>query len=229
MSRFSATINIVTLKLLEDRYAKSTKKMDKYIAGLLRTYCVQKQFDYNSTTSLVEWDSLLVTFYASIKKDDGGEFNTSSINSIRYSTARLLKEKLHVDILHHNAFTKSNNVHAALRAKLKRLGKGSTKQFDVISDEDQEKLALMLTDTPIRLQWKVWLTVMLHFLNRGMENMHSLLKSDLIFSTNPNAKQTVTMRDQLTKNHRGINDNSRSNEAIIYDSNSFCSISLMLK
>ncbi len=51
----------------------------------------------------------------------------------------------------------------------------------------------MTVDMPKLLQWKAWMTIMLHFLN-GNENIVDLQTRDLIIKTE-DGKKTIHLRD----------------------------------
>jgi hypothetical protein len=119
------------------------------------------------------------------------------------------------DIINDVEFTKSNEIFYALTKNLKNKGMGSTKHFDVLEKEDLAKIKDLSASSPKELQWKVWISIMLHFLNRGQENMHLLKKEDLIMEKDTNGKTAIRLRDFKTKNHQGT-DTNPSTEAVIY-------------
>jgi hypothetical protein len=208
--------NIGVDDVIASQYNKSTLRNDKYAEKLLKEFCVLKNFDYNRNSSLSEWDSLLCEFFVSTKKNDGTDFHAASLHSLRYSISRLLKAKLDIDIISNDNFKKCSNVHKAMIRKLKKSGKGCVKHFDVICDEDLKKIADMPSTTPIQLQWRVWLNIMLHFLNRGRENIHELKKTDVEVLKRFDGKRMLKLRDFQTKNHQG-DDGRRSTEAILIE------------
>jgi hypothetical protein len=211
--RFAESVDLEDI--LRCKYMKSTLKNNKYAEKLLRDYCLLKGYNYDIEMNSEKWDQILCLFYASLKKFDGTTFNSSSLKSIRYSISRLLHQKLNNDILKDASFVKSNEVFSALMKKLKNEGKGSSKHFNVVEKEDLQKIQELNASSPVELQWKVWVSIMLHFLNRGMENMHNLMKNDLIINEDANGKKCLRLRDFLTKNHQGTN-NKPSTEAVMY-------------
>lgn len=213
-------------EILLSKYAKSTMKTNSYVENLLKNFCDIKEFNYENELSLSVWNDVLSHFYASVRKEDGESFNTASLKSIRYSVARVLKDKLSTDIITDVAFTKSNEIFTALLKKMKNDGKGSTHHHDVIEEEDLKKLKEMPTNTPTLLQWKTWTTIMLHFLNRGNENIKDMKKSDLHIEIEGD-KKVIRLRDFKTKNHQGMSSQA-STEAVIYSNGTDnCPVSLI--
>jgi hypothetical protein len=213
-SRFQSDVNVE--EILASQYKASTKRNDKYVENMLQEFCSNKNFNYNDHSSPANWDNLLCEFYASVRKNDGTEFQATSLSSIRYSIVRLMKEKLNMDIVTNDTFRKSNSVHKAMQRKLKTAGKGFIKHFDVITDADLQKIVQMKWDSPVRLQWRVWVTLMIHFLNRGNENIHDMKKGDIMLSMNDKGKKCIQLRDFQTKNHQ-LMDGRKSTEAIIIE------------
>jgi len=156
----------------------------------------------------------LTFFYAHLRKEDGEDMCSASVINIRYSLARYIKSTLTCDIIKDTSFTRANEVFVGKLAKLKRNGKGATKHYDVIVDDDLNNVAALSTNSPVTLQMKVWFTFQFHFAQRGKENIHGMKKSDLLFHTNDRGKTEIHLRDFMTKNHRA-SDSSKSTEAFI--------------
>jgi hypothetical protein len=220
--RFASDINIP--EILSAKFSKKTRYMNKYGERLLETYIREKNIPVNFSSS-DSLDSLLTNFYACVRKEDGTPFTVSTFISLRYSLARVIKEKYHFDIINDILFTKSNEVFSALIIDLKKTGNAIIKHFPIISDDDLKLIAEMPTNTPSSLQLKVWFTIHLHFVLRGRENLHDMIKSDLIFYTEDGIEK-IQMRDKLTKNHRS--DTKPSVDGVISAiNNSDCPVKLI--
>ena len=63
-------------------------------------------------------------------------------------------------------------------------------------------------NTPLGLQNKVFVDVMIYFCNRGRKNLRSMKPSDSTISRDAEGIKYVTRRDQLTKNNREDDDGS---------------------
>jgi hypothetical protein len=213
VSRFDTGVDVDAI--LASQYKPSTLRNDKYAKSLLKNFCELKQFNFDSQV-FSDWDSLLSDFYASVKKSDGSDFNSSSLISIRYSISRIIKKRLNVDIATHDAFKRSASVHKAMLRHLKSKGNGITKHFDVICEEDLQKIGKMPTNSPVLLQWRNWFNIMLHFMNRGRENVGDLKKEDVLILKNNEGKQYLKLRDFQTKNHQGLSVGP-STEAILME------------
>jgi hypothetical protein len=174
-------------------------------------------------------DRELCGFYASLRKEDGDEMTSASLNNIRYGLSRHIRAVMNLDILKDHTFNKSNETFSGKLAKLKRIGHGATKHFDIISPDNLMKIAEMTTDTPNHLQMKTWFTLQYHFAQRGAENIHSMKKSDLRIFLNSRGKKEIHLRDFETKNHRG-SDNTKSTQAVIVEiGSSYCPVVMITK
>lgn len=201
--------------LIMSKYSKKTEYSTKYAIGLFTKFLSRNSLKLE-TLSNSEMASQLCDFYASLRNNSGEDMTSATIKNIRYGITRHLKASRDVDIMKHPDFQHSNDVYMGKMAKLKRQGSGVTKHFEVITKEDLLKISEMKTDSPVNLQLKVWFTIQYHFAQRGAENTHSMLKSDLHIITNANGKMEVHLRDFMTKNHRVL-DASKSTSAFIVE------------
>jgi hypothetical protein len=210
--RFDSTISVE--ELLASQYAKKTANTDHYAWNLLTAYIdkTKANIDFTVSTSI---NAVLCDFYSAVRKEDGSFFTINSLSSIRSALIRVIKKKFDIDISKDATFAKSESVFEAMKRHLKKNGKGETTHYPVISEEDLCKIAEFTPTTPTELQLKVWFTLHFHFALRGRENLHSLEREDLIFSTQ-NGMETIRPKDNVTKNHR--NDTSSSIGAVIYKS-----------
>lgn len=176
--RFASDVNVP--HLLSNKYAKKTTYMNAYAQKLLESFLRFKNITVDYTNAQ-ELDELLCQFYAHVRKEDGEYFSMNTFTSLRYAIARKMKDDHALDIVNGPEFTKSSQVFQAMKAELKKNGKGIVKHYPIISPEDLLKIASMDVGNPTGLQLKVWFTLHMHFVLRGRENLHGLTKSDLVF------------------------------------------------
>lgn len=200
--------------VLLEKYSKKTEYNDNSNYKTFRDFLRHKQ--YNDENNVDKLPERLSEFYPSIRTLDGNFMKSSSISAIRYSLRRVFKRIFDIDIMKDERFVKSNEVYSAVLKTLKREGNGSVEHTPIISDEDIQLIQNMPTNTPVTLQYKVWLCFMIHFINRGLENLHSMKKMDIIINTNNNSK-TLELRDFLTKNHQGMKNFRPSSGAVMHE------------
>ena len=106
-------------KLREEKYAKSTVYNNDYAKRLFIQFIEEKQAVLEKLDKQQLGD-YLSDFYASLRKEDGSHLTMSSLTTIRYSLARILKKELTVDILKDQAFLRANEVFSGKLAFLKK-------------------------------------------------------------------------------------------------------------
>ena len=171
--------------LLEESDAVSTKKSIKFGYERLECFAKIKKVDLTDI-SVSDLDSLLSSFYASLRKADGSLYSKKSLQYIRYGVQRFFLDNRNIDICNKPQFPESVRMFKAVLVKLKREGHGNTKHKDPISPADFDKIqASPLTDcnTPEGLQNKVFIDVLTFFCNRGRENVRNFRASDFTVCT----------------------------------------------
>ncbi|XP_046574535.1 uncharacterized protein LOC124282569 [Haliotis rubra] len=89
--------------------------------------------------------------------------------------------------------------------ELKRIGFAEIKHYPPVAEADMARLYdyVCSSDSPLLLQYKVFVEIMLHFGRRGRENLSVLRISDLAVTTDADGDMYVYMtRDEQTKNHQ---------------------------
>ena len=205
-------------KILDGADAASTKKTIKFGISKLESFAKVKKVNLQDITANVnrdtgagtaELDSLLSSFYACLRKDDGELYTKKSLQYIRYGVQRHFLDNYNIDITQKDRFPQSSKMYKAVLVKLKKEGLGSVKHKDAISVADMEKIQasnLLDCNTPAGLQNKVFVDLMTFFCNRGRENVRFLKPSDFTVATDEDGLRYVTKRDDLTKNRRENDD-----------------------
>ncbi|CAC5399621.1 KCTD1_15 [Mytilus coruscus] len=127
---------------------------------------------------------------------------------VRYGISKYLKEHCSVDISNDVQFAGSKDVFKAVVVDLKKKRYASTDHKPPISKEDLQKLyntnsIAINTTTPFGLQKKVWFDIMFYLCRRGQENLRSMTKKNICFSTDSSGREYVYQQvDEYDKNHR---------------------------
>ena len=94
---------------------------------------------------------------------------------------RHFKRTSSLDITTTSQFPKSNETFQAVLKKLKREGKAETNHHEPINAEDLSLIQDSLDiNTPVGLQRKFFIDIMLFFANRGMENLREMRPEDFV-------------------------------------------------
>ena len=184
-------------------------------AKILREYLKQRKqnLDFESFTP-EQLDEVLGHFYLGARTMQGKTYRGKSLSSLRYSLNRYLKAPPHMkryDIIHDAPFHDSNESYKVAMQEAKAEGKGNIRHTPVISENHRRELYTSLhlnPNTPVGLANKVQFDVRLYFCRRANENMESMTKSTFCVKVdeNTNRKYVMKMEDELTKNHRGMDE-----------------------
>ncbi|XP_062597494.1 uncharacterized protein LOC134258910 [Saccostrea cucullata] len=145
----------------------------------------------------------------------------SSMISMRFGLQKSFMKSNDIDIVNNEEFSRGNVVFSACLVKIKREGTGEVKHKEIISDGDMKKLydcGVFNVDNPKTLQWKVFFEIMLHFCNRGRENLRNMEKDDYVINVDADGRRFVVNNiSRLTKNHRGDSGDDDTNAARMYE------------
>lgn len=142
-----------------------------------------------------------------IRKTDGKQYKTTSLNCLRYSLNRYLKGPPHnkkFDIIKDSSFSNCNENFEAAIAELKRIGLGNVEHYPSINEADRKKLytsMFLSPNTPVGLQNKVQFDIRLYFCRRGMENIPNMTKSTFEIKTDAKSglRYVTKAKDELIK------------------------------
>ena len=143
---------------------------------------------------------------------NGQRYTKKSMVTMKYGLQRhfLLKMLLKdVDIANPAHFKTSLEMFHAVSVQLKSEGLGAVTHKSAIAQEDLQKLyssKALSTNTPHGLQNKVFVDFMLHFCNRGRENLREMKISDFEVKTDVGGTKYAIIKDRMTKNHRENDD-----------------------
>ena len=155
-----------------------------------------------------ELNELLRRFYAEVRQKNGSEYSKSGLTNIRASIQRHLVSPPHnrsINIIKDRDFTSANSVIQGQIQKLRKEGKDITRHKTPIEPEDFAKIMASLDlKTPMGLQDKVFIDVMMHFARRGLEGLRELTPKSIIIKTDSSGQRYATLAfNENEKNHKG--------------------------
>lgn len=225
MKRF-ADISPQDLEEIENaRISKQTKYNDIYVEKLILSFCVEKNLSLTHEKELL--DDLLSRFLSCVRTQNGELFSSGTLTNMYHSSARIIMKKYGFDIRDDGAFRKCSDMLKNMKALSKRAGKGKIEHTEVLTEVDLKKLGDMAYNTPVLLQWRVWILLQIQFAKRGNENSDGMKKSDLVFHISDKGEQYITLRDNVTKNHRGNDSSSSYGGALFANSHANCPVGIV--
>jgi hypothetical protein len=198
------------------RYSKTTNYSTSSAKKLLKDFMQIKSFipDNDSPSFKHQFDSVLHDFLLSVRKEDGTNYSIGGFTNLYFALCRSVMEDYSMDIIHDSLFMKTKNARKTKQAILKKEGKGHVVHTETISQEDLEKISKLDESSPQQLQLKTWFLLHFHLALSGRENDHNLKKTDIVITVE-NGHKCLEIRDMLTKNHRG-NEQEKSIGAKLY-------------
>ncbi|XP_060080750.1 zinc finger protein 718-like [Ylistrum balloti] len=207
--RFAETTNEETsYKRLKIPKADNTLKANRKASVVFRDYLREKgqetDFEQQSVAQLCKH---LGHFYMDARKHDGTHYKTSSLEQFRYSLNRYLRSppfNKQYDIIKDCEFSEANVNFKAVMNELKRMGKGETEHYPVITKADRHTIYSsqhLNVNTPVGLYNKVQFDIRLYFSRRSTENMHKMTKSTFEIVTDfETGLRYVRKADEMFKN-----------------------------
>ena len=129
-------------------------------------------------------------------------------------------------------FKSSNEMFRAMMVQLKKEGLATVVHKPAITPEDMRKLydsEALSVATPGGLQNKVFVDIMIHFCNRGRENLRDMQIRDFQVKTDAQGTKFVVMNDKMTKNHRDDENASQGGRMYQTPQNEMCPVNSFLK
>jgi hypothetical protein len=206
LKRFSVPSEEELEKLVENRQSMNTKKSTSVAINCLRDFCLElkrpTEFEKIEKEDLA---GLLLEFYAGARNKHGELYKKSTLNSIRFGLARYFKAVKEIDIIYDPVFTRSNVIFKAQSIELKKCGKGSINHYPELEPEDLRKIYTSINvASPLGLQQKVWMDIMLYLIRRGRENLCKMTKQTFSVGKDAAGQTYITQKeDELDKTHRG--------------------------
>ncbi|XP_063952768.1 uncharacterized protein LOC135153558 [Lytechinus pictus] len=219
-SRFASLGEEQLEEIIDQKDARSTKRVITLAENVLKAYCEHKGFTIQETITSTELSNFLRSFYAEVRRSNGELYSKRLMITLRYGLQRHFS-KFGFNIVNDPEFREANDMFHAVLVKLKKEGKGSVDHKEPITKDDFLKIkSSTVTDvnTPKGLQNKVFMDIMMHLCNRGRENLRNFSEKDfVVVKDSTNEKYVYLATDKLTKDHRGESlDDSRSQQGRMY-------------
>lgn len=195
-------------KIMEDRNKKNTQRATKNVIKTINDYLTEKEKKAFDELSDDELPAILLDFYTDLRKVDGGMYKLQTLKCLRAGINRYTKEKRNLDIIKDVKFTKTNEMFKAVSAKARKEGRGSTKNYPPIEDDDMAKLAqyfdhdVLNSPDPRKIQKCALFYIIYWFCRRGRENLYDMTTDTFKIGTEYDGKQYVYQAvDEQDKNH----------------------------
>ena len=209
--------------ILEGRNAKNTKRATKSNIKTFTDYIDEKGLGKLEDLNMNELPEILQTFYPNLRRVDGEDYKLQSLKCIRAGINRWTKSNRNVDIIGDVRFTKANEIFKGVAKVSRQTGKGSTRSYPIIEDQDMQRIAnFFLHDVlnkpdPVKVLKCVIFYVIYYFCRRGQENLYLMNIDTFEVGTDPDGKQYVFQAvDELDKNHR-FDDTDPANQGRMYE------------
>ncbi|XP_028678378.1 uncharacterized protein LOC114667291 [Erpetoichthys calabaricus] len=200
---FTPEINSV----IEENDAKNTKIVIKTALSVFSEYLRRRDVRLEAVESSesAELDRLLRDFYAEVRKPNGDYYAKKSLVTLRYGLYKHFLRHTKKDIIRDPAFGQSNLMFSEMMTKLKKEGKADVKHKAPITKEDLQLLyRSMDMGTPVGLQHKVFIDIMLYLCIRGRENLREFQQDEFHIKNDSHGARYVCSRIfHFTKNSRG--------------------------
>ena len=197
-------------QLAKPKFARQTEYCRKSIKTMFLDYLKTKDIN-GIPNDKKQLDSLLSSFWPSLKKVDGTKFRASTMKVHRQNLRSVLSEDNNIDIFTDYDFKNSHNIFNNNLALLKEQGLGYVKHHADITKDDMKKIVESLdTNNNVELQWLSWLFVMLFYCRRGIENLSKMEKNHFVVSLIDGQPRVEYIYNERTKNHRETNESIES-------------------
>ena len=142
------------------------------------------------TMTAKELDKILSRFFKDVRKENGEEYEPSSLTTFQRSFQRYFSEKrLPFNIFEDEEFSRCRQVLAAKRKSLVQSGFGNKSNATrELTEEEQEKLfetGQFGDHDPLALQRTLWWLLSLHFGFRARDESRKLCWGDVLLENDP--------------------------------------------
>ena len=223
IKRFTAKSEQEKADILEGRNAKNTKRATKSNMKTFLDFLREKGLPDLEDMDVKQLANVLEDFYANLRRLDGEDYKLQSIKCIRAGINRWTKANRNIDIISDVRFSRANEMFKGVSKIARQTGKGSTKSYPVIAQEDLERIAtyflhdIMNEPDPKKLQRCVLFYIIYFFCRRGRENLYDMKTDTFAIGTDPDGRQFIYQAvDEMDKNHRYDNIEP-ANEGRIYE------------
>ena len=223
LPRFDSKSEIDLKVILDERNAKNTKRATKNNMKIFYDYLEGKNYKPLLDLADEELPDILFKFYGDLRRMNGEVYKLQSLKCIRAGINRYTKAERNLDIISDVRFSRANELFKGKSKVVCKEGKGSTKLYPVIADEDLERIATyFLHDVcnkpdPRKLQKCVLFYIIYFFCRRGRENLYQMSLNTFDIGTDPDGTQYIYQAvDEMDKNHE-IDQKDPANQGRMYE------------
>lgn len=209
-SRFAPVNQNEILSFLKEQENENTRKKTETDVRLFKTFCISQNEHRNLEDMLPnELDILFGNFLVSVRKQNGNEYEPSTIRGFMSSLDRYLKSKNYsFQVNKGPMFPHSNNCIKAKMTHLKSEGYGNRpNESDELTDEDIDKLfeaGLLGHESPQQVVNLLHITFSLLFGMRGGKEQRDLKWGDIELLTDEDGDEYLShIRERHTKTRPG--------------------------
>lgn len=205
-------------KFIAAEKAINTVKKTKLDWQRFLNFCQEKTsgpFNIKDISAL-ELDKLLSQLFKDIRKKNGGDYEPDTVSSFQKSIQRHINEqKLPINILKDNAFSRSREVLSARRKNLVKKGLGSKPNATrELSDEEEARLfesGEFGHHNPSALQRTLWWFLSIHFGFRARDESRKLCWGDIKLDIDAETQREVLVwtAERGSKTRQGIEGGHR--------------------
>ena len=204
-------------KFIDDQKKPSTVRSTKFAMAILSTWLKDvKQFDI-AITDIAELppsilDGYLCEFFIQLKKKDGSDYETTSIDSIKAGIERHLKDNFYpYSLMADREFSRLRDVIKSKKVILKKEGLGrkanAAMPLDKADEEKIKETGELSPDYPRSLQLAMFINFGKGFGLRGRDEHRNLRFGDVTVNTTSDGKKYLEMRERNSKTMDGSKNN----------------------
>ena len=203
--RFGDSSSVLIESLKDNAKNKNTKLSTNNWLRVWKTWAKEKGHDDNiESYEPAKLNKVLEQFYATVRKQDGSDYEPDSLRVMVASLDRHLKENgFKYSILRDREFAESKQVLEGKAKQLRQEGKGKRpqKSRSLTTNEEtqlweQKKLG---NHSPQVVTQTVWWLLTQHFGLRGRQENHSMQTEDFTFGIDENGAEYVEFVENPTK------------------------------
>ena len=216
MSRFTkSTAENINEFINRSKNTNTTKATSQWIR-LFQSWTLERNMVIKiEELDAPELDKILQQFYSEVVKQNGDDYEPSSLANLQAGIDRYLKEKSYkFSIIRDREFATSRSVLEGKARILREKGKGKKPNKAASLDNKDEdvlwKCGQLGSSTPMSIINTIWWQFTQHFGLRGRQEHHSMQVEDFSFRMDDNGVEYLTFAEGITKTRQsGLHEKHR--------------------
>jgi len=208
-SRFEDVTDSDVAALKDAAENLNTRKSTVNWLGVFENWCDENALDKSAEKLPPEQlDKVLERFYASVRKQDGTDYEPGSLKVMQAALDRHLKEKGYsLSIIKDREFLSSRKVLEGKARKLRNEGKGKLpNKSRSLTREEEEVLwecGQLGNSSPRSLLYTMWWLLSQHLGLRGCQEHYTMNVEDFTLNKDDNGNEFITFAEGPTKTRQG--------------------------